>query len=85
MTDVLTSITIAAPPGRVWAVLTDFAAYPQWNQVISKVRAEPREGATIRFRIKLEATPTLRFAARLRLPGDIGADEVRRRSERARP
>lgn len=65
MTDVLTSITIAAPPGRVWAVLTDFAAYPQWNQVISKVRAEPREGATIRFRIKLEATPTLRFAARL--------------------
>jgi hypothetical protein len=65
MSDVRTILTIDAPPERVWAVLTDFAAYPQWNAVISRVRAELREGAKIRFRIKFEATPEFGVAARL--------------------
>jgi hypothetical protein len=65
MADVRTIITIAAPPERVWAVLTDFAAYPQWNSVISRVRTELREGAGNRFRIKIEATPEIGFAAKL--------------------
>jgi hypothetical protein len=65
MTSVRTSLTIAAPPERVWAVLTDFAAYPQWNAIVSRVRAEPREGGKIRFRIKIEGAPTLAFAARV--------------------
>ena len=65
MTDVLTSLTIAAPPGRVWDVLTDFAAYPEWNTVISKARAELHEGGKLRFRIKIEAAPELGFRARI--------------------
>jgi hypothetical protein len=65
MTSVRTSLTIAAPPDRVWAVLTDFAAYPQWNSVISRVRADLREGGTIKFRIKIEESPTLAFDARI--------------------
>ena len=65
MTDVLTSLTIAAPPERVWDVLTNFAAYPEWNSVISKARAELREGGKLRFRIKIEATPEIGFSARI--------------------
>lgn len=65
MPDVHTSLVIAAPPERVWAVFTDFAAWPQWNSVFSRLRVEPRVGSTIRFRIKIEATPTLAFAARV--------------------
>ena len=29
--DLVTTIDIAAPPSRVWAVLADTAAYPRWN------------------------------------------------------
>ena len=65
MSNIRTTLTVAAPPERVWAVLTDFAAYPQWNTVISKARADLREGGTIRFRIKIEASPKLGFSARI--------------------
>ncbi len=30
--DIVTEIAIAAPPARVWAILTDIDAYPEWNQ-----------------------------------------------------
>jgi uncharacterized protein YndB with AHSA1/START domain len=29
--DIATSIRIAAPPERVWSILTDTAAFPAWN------------------------------------------------------
>ncbi len=65
MTQVKTSITIAAPPERVWAVLTDFADYSRWNSIISRPRADLREGGKIRFRIKIEASPELGFTAKI--------------------
>lgn len=46
-------------------MLTDYAAYPEWNAIISRARAELREGGTIRFRIKIEDSPQLAFTARI--------------------
>jgi hypothetical protein len=65
MPSVHTTTFIAAPPARVWAVLTDFDRYADWNPVIPQMRAEARVGATARFRICLEGTPELRFVARV--------------------
>lgn len=65
MSNVRTAITIAAPPERVWAVLTDFAAYPQWNQIISRVRADLRQGGAIKFKIRMIDAPELGFAAKI--------------------
>jgi uncharacterized membrane protein len=39
------SITIAAPPERVMAVIADFAAYPDWAEQINKVEVlKPGDG-----------------------------------------
>ena len=82
-------IEIDAPPARVWAVVTDFAAYPEWNPFIRRISGELRVGARLEVRIeppKARATtfkPTvravepnreLRWLGRLLLPGIFDGD-----------
>jgi hypothetical protein len=38
---------IPFPPARVWAVLTDFGAYEQWNPLNIKAAGEARLGARV--------------------------------------
>jgi uncharacterized protein YndB with AHSA1/START domain len=33
MPELTMEIDLAAPPERVWSVLTDFAAYPEWKSI----------------------------------------------------
>ena len=53
MPAVETGIDIAAPPWRVWRVLTDFDAYPAWNPFLIRVQGRPAEGARLRVRIEI--------------------------------
>jgi hypothetical protein len=77
-------IEIDAPPERVWAVVTDFAAYRDWNPFIRRISGEQREGARLEVRIEppggraMTFKPTvravapnreLRWLGRLLLPG----------------
>ena len=77
-------IEIDAPPERVWAVVTDFGAYPAWNPFIRRISGELREGARLEVRIEppgaramtfkptvrsVEANGELRWLGRLLLPG----------------
>jgi hypothetical protein len=43
MHEIHTEIDVDAPPSVVWAVLTDFASYPEWNGR-SRVEGRAREG-----------------------------------------
>jgi len=77
-------IEIDAPPERIWAVVTDFGAYPDWNPFIRRISGELREGARLEVRIEppgarpmtfkptvrsIEANRELRWLGRVLLPG----------------
>lgn len=42
-----TQITINAPAEKVWAVLTDFASYTEWNPFITNIIGEAKAGTTL--------------------------------------
>src|SRR5688572_2335739 len=46
-----TEIVIDAPPERVWAVLTDFERYAEWNPFVQAVQGELTEGGRLRVRL----------------------------------
>ena len=52
MQAVETGIDIAAPPWRVWRLLTDFDAYPAWNPFFTRVEGRPEPGARLRVRVE---------------------------------
>ena len=54
MRRVRTEIEIDAPPTDVWAVLTDFDAYREWNPLVTN--ASGRAGAGERIEIRVEPT-----------------------------
>src|SRR5262249_6943795 len=84
MRELQTEIEIAAPAERVWQVLADFGAYPEWNPFIRRVTGEARTGARLEAHFQpegargmtfrptvLNAEPNreLRWLGRLWLPG----------------
>lgn len=40
-------ITIHSSPEEIWAVLTDFDTYPEWNPFIKKIQGVLREGSRL--------------------------------------
>jgi hypothetical protein len=84
-------VEIDATPERVWDVLTDFSAYPEWNPFIVRAdgtategerltnRMQPVGGRAITFRpTVLEADPgrRLRWLGRMLAPGVFDGDHT---------
>ncbi len=84
-------VDIQATPDRVWKVLTDLAAYPQWNPFI--VRAEgavspgqqltltmqPAGGRAMTLRprlVEVAINRTLRWRGKLGIPGLMDAEHT---------
>ncbi|WP_353952446.1 SRPBCC domain-containing protein [Knoellia sp. S7-12] len=77
------SVDIAAPPEKVWSVLTEFAAYPEWNPFMREASGTPKEGEKLRIVLnsgdsEMTFTPTvlaaepgkeLRWLGRVFVPG----------------
>ena len=79
-----THIDIHASPERVWQILTDFAAYPQWNPFMPQASGNARPGQRLTIRLQpvggrgttfrptvLEVDPgkRLRWIGRVLVPG----------------
>jgi hypothetical protein len=52
MRELLTQIEIKATPERVWDILTNFPAYPQWNPFIQRIEGEASVGSTLAVTLK---------------------------------
>jgi hypothetical protein len=81
--------TIAAPPERVWEILTDFGSFKSWNPFIRRARGELRPGARLDIYLRIygrnlthfrptvtaaTAPRELRWHATLGLPGIMDVD-----------
>jgi hypothetical protein len=56
-----TEIEIAASSADVWAALTDFASFPEWNPFILNADAAPAQGARLTVTLKPEGGSTMKF------------------------
>jgi hypothetical protein len=87
----MTAIDIDATPDRVWEVLSDFSAYPEWNPFIVRANGKAEAGRRITVRMQpvgsravtlrptvLEATEgrRLRWRGRLGIPGIFDVEHV---------
>lgn len=83
-----TSITIAAEPATVWAIIVDFDRYREWNPFILKASGETVVGAVLTVEIKppgdramthrptvitVEPGRRLRWLGKLPVPGMFSA------------
>lgn len=57
-----TEIEIDASAARVWAVLSDFVSYPQWNPFIRSVVGALRQGVRLRITIQPSGGRAMRFS-----------------------
>jgi hypothetical protein len=86
-----TETLIKAPPERVWAAMTDFASFPDWNPFVRRAqgRLEPGERLEIRLRLDhglpmtfrprvtvVEPCRELRWLATLGRPGVFDVDRA---------
>jgi len=55
MYDIVTHIDLHVSAARVWAALTDFGSYEEWNPVIESVDGSASEGARLRMKLRREA------------------------------
>jgi hypothetical protein len=57
-----TEIEIDASAERVWAVLSDFPSYPQWNPFIRSVAGGLQQGARLQIAVQPSGGKLMRFS-----------------------
>ena len=80
-----TTLPIAASADVVWAVLTDFERWPEWNPSVPAIQGDVRLGSTLKLTLAMPGRPSAKVKAqvtelvperRLCWHGNIGNDRV---------
>lgn len=61
MHHIQSEIEIAATPDRVWGVLTDFSAYPNWNPFIRRISGQQTSGARLHVTVQPQGGKAMSF------------------------
>jgi hypothetical protein len=67
MRRIVTAVDIDAPAVAIWQVLTDFAAYSEWNPFIRRIEGEPRIGARLRVTMQPPGRKPMTFRPTVRV------------------
>lgn len=59
--ELYTEIEINASPGKVWRILTDFEAYPNWNPFIKKIKGSLAVGEKLEVFIQPSGAKGMTF------------------------
>jgi hypothetical protein len=51
---------IAAPPARIWALLTDAAAFPTWNSTVTSLKGTIALGQQLELKVPLDPKRTFK-------------------------
>jgi hypothetical protein len=65
MRELQASIEISTSAERVWQILTDFAAYPDWNPFIRRISGSPEPGARLEVRLEPPGARAMTFRPRV--------------------
>jgi hypothetical protein len=65
MKEIKGSIDIDAPVGKVWGVLTDLKAYPQWNPFMTQLSGDLKEGSVLDVVVKIPGRKDTKFKTQL--------------------
>jgi hypothetical protein len=64
-TEIQTEVEIAAPPSVVWAVLTDFSGFRDWNPMVTSADGSAAEGSYATLNYRSHVGLPLRFRVRI--------------------
>ena len=80
-----TTFPIDASAAQVWAILTDFDRWAEWNPSVPSIEGEARVGSTLSLKLAMPGRPSARvkaeltelaFERRLAWHGNIGSDRI---------
>lgn len=60
-----TEIEIKASAQQVWAVLSDFQTYPEWNPFIKSIIGKPEQGEKLRIEVQPGDAKPMRFSPKV--------------------
>jgi hypothetical protein len=71
--EIVTDIEIGATPERIWASLTDFAAFPEWNPFVRSIEGKARRGERLTVTIQPPGEGAMTFRPKV-LKADPGRE-----------